>query len=70
VLNNPAIIPAKDFAAIIKAYIAAGLEDRLMFGSDNADIKACMKSVKELNFLNAAQKEKIFYKNAGKFFRQ
>jgi hypothetical protein len=70
VLNNPAIIPAKDFAAIIKAYIAAGLEDRLMFGSDNADIKACIKSVKELNFLNAAQKEKIFYKNAGKFFRQ
>lgn len=70
VLNNPNIIPAKDFAAVIKEFIDAGLEDRLMFGSDNADIKECIKSVNELRFLSIQQKEKIFYQNATKFFNQ
>lgn len=70
VLNNPNIIPAKDFAAVIKEFIDAGLEDRLMFGSDNADIKECIKSVNELRFLSIQQKEKIFHQNATKFFNQ
>jgi predicted TIM-barrel fold metal-dependent hydrolase len=70
VLNNPAIIPPKHFAAIMKAYINAGLEDRLMFGSDNADIKACIKAVEQLDFLSGQQKEKIFYSNAETFFRR
>jgi predicted TIM-barrel fold metal-dependent hydrolase len=70
VLNNPSIIPAKDFHGIMKAYIAAGLEDRLMFGSDNADIKACISAVKQLDFLSAKQKEKIFFSNAERFFRK
>jgi hypothetical protein len=69
VLNNPNIIPAKDFAGIMKAYLDAELEDRLMFGSDNADIKACISSVEQLDFLSAQQKEKIFYKNAEVFFK-
>lgn len=68
VLNNPSIIPAKDFTAIMKAYLAAGLEDRLMFGSDNADIKTCINAVAELDFLSVQQKEKIFYSNAKTFF--
>lgn len=70
VLNNPAIIPAKDFASIMQTYIAAGLEDRLMFGSDNADIKVCIDAVEKLDFLSALQKEKIFYSNAMTFFRR
>ncbi len=69
VLNNPSIIPQKDFADIMKAFIAAGLEDRLLFGSDNADIKACINAVEQLDFLSAAQKEKIFYINAQAFFK-
>ncbi len=68
VLNNPSIIPAKDFAGIMKAYIAAGLEDRLMFGSDNADIEACINAVRQLDFLSEEQKDKIFYRNAAVFF--
>ncbi len=68
VLNNPGIIPAKDFAGIMKAYMTAGLEDRLMFGSDNADIKTCSNAVEQLDFLSEGQKEKIFYRNAKNFF--
>ena len=68
VLNNPKIIPAKDFASIMKAFIDAGLEDRLMFGSDNADIKTTIASVQQLDFLTSKQKEKIFYLNAEMFF--
>lgn len=70
VLNNPSIIPAKDFASIMKAFIDAGLEDRLMFGSDNADIKTCIHSVEQLEFLSSKQKEKIFFLNAKTFFKQ
>lgn len=70
VLNNPNIIPAKDFAGIMKAFIDAGLEDRLMFGSDNADIKTCITAVEQLKFLSPRQKEKIFFSNAKLFFKQ
>jgi hypothetical protein len=70
VLNNPNIIPAKDFASIMKGFIDAGLEDRLMFGSDNADIKTCVAAVEQLEFLSAKQKEKIFQLNAKQFFRK
>lgn len=70
VLNNPNIIPAKDFATVMKEFIDAGLEDRLMFGSDNADIKKCIAAVEQLDFLSAKQKEKIFNQNAMKFFNQ
>jgi predicted metal-dependent TIM-barrel fold hydrolase len=70
VLNNPRIIPAKDFAAVMKEFIDAGLEDRLMFGSDNADVKTCIAAVEQLEFLSAKQKEKIFLSNAKLFFKQ
>ena len=68
VLNNPAIIPAKDFSEVMKEFIKAGLEDRLMFGSDNADIKTCLTSIEQLDFLSTKQKEKIFFLNAEVFF--
>jgi uncharacterized protein len=70
VLNNPNIIPAKDFATVMKEFIDAGLENRLMFGSDNADIKKCINSVEQMNFLSSKQKEKIFYLNAETFFKK
>jgi uncharacterized protein len=70
VLNNPNIIPAKDFTTVIKEFIDAGLEDRLMFGSDNADIKKCINSVEQLTYLSVKQKEKIFHFNAETFFKK
>lgn len=70
VLNNPKIIPATDFSVVMKEFIDAGLDDRLMFGSDNADVKKCITAVNELSFLSQQQKDKIFYLNAKKFFNQ
>lgn len=70
VLNNSNIIPAKDFYGIMKDFIDGGLEDRLLFGSDNANIKNCIASVEQLDFLSAGQKEKMFYLNANAFLKQ
>ena len=68
VLNNPTIVPAKEFASLLKLYIDSGLEDRLMFGTDNADIKTTVNAIEELDFLSSNQKEKIFFRNAQFFF--
>ena len=69
-ITNPYIVPPKDFYAIMKKLIDAGLENRLMFGSDNGDIKQTIESVNKLDFLSSEQKEKIFYKNAEQFFKK
>ncbi|GAA4431794.1 hypothetical protein GCM10023188_19700 [Pontibacter saemangeumensis] len=68
-INNPYIYPEADFNNIMKKLIDAGLEDRLMFGSDNADIDMAIESVEKLEFLSVQQKEKIFFKNAEAFFK-
>ena len=70
VLNNPRIIPAGEFSPVMKKFIDAGLEDRIMFGSDNGQIDVLINSVDQLSFLTAAQKEKIFHLNAEKFFKE
>lgn len=70
VLNNPEIVPEKDFERIMRSFIGAGLEDRLLFGSDNADIKTSVAAVERLAFLSQKQKEKIFYLNAASFFKK
>lgn len=70
VLNNPRIVPPKQFDSLMRMYINEGLEDRLMFGSDDAEIKMTIAAVEQLTFLAAIQKEKIFYKNAEMFFRK
>jgi len=67
-LANPYIIPSAQFSATIKSLIDAGFEDRLMFGSDNGNIRQAISSVNALIFLSDSQKEKIFYKNAEIFF--
>lgn len=68
VIADPAIVPMEAFAPYMKALIDAGLEDRLMFGSDGGDIAKMIDQVNSLDFLTKGQKEKIFYKNARKFF--
>lgn len=68
VISNPDIIPAAQFKIILKTFVKAGLEDRLMFGSDNGDIEKVIASIDKLDFLTNEQKDKIFYKNAERFF--
>jgi predicted metal-dependent TIM-barrel fold hydrolase len=67
-INNPNILGQEQFASIIKLFIESGLEDRIMFGSDNGDIDVTVKSISTLSFLTEKQKEKIFHLNAESFF--
>ncbi len=69
-INNPMILGPEIFAGIIQSFISNGLEDRIMFGSDNGDIDSTMKSVVQLSFLTEEQRQKIFYRNAEEFFRR
>ena len=69
VINNPRIVPPQAFSAMIRALIDAGLGDRIMFGSDNADITIVRASLDALPFLDAAQKEAILHGNAERYFR-
>ena len=68
VLSNPDIVPGDRFALIIRDFVDAGLNNRLMFGSDNGDIEKVIRAVEGLSFLDEEQKEKIFYSNAIDFF--
>ncbi|WP_026730504.1 amidohydrolase family protein [Flavobacterium denitrificans] len=70
VISNPYIVSYDDFRATMKRLIDAGLENRLMFGSDNGDIKKAIESVDKLDFLSLEQKEKILHKNAEHFFKK
>ncbi len=67
-INNPTILDQKQFETIVKLFVNRGLEDRIMFGSDNGNINATVESVLKLSFLTESQKEKIFYRNAERFF--
>jgi hypothetical protein len=68
VIANPDIKDKDEFQSYMKSLINAGFENRLMFGSDNGDYTKMIKAVNELDFLTFLQKEKIFYKNADRFF--
>ena len=70
VISNPDIVPPAQFKILMKAFIEAGLEDRLMFGTDNGNVVKVIAAVNELDFLTNQQKEKIFYKNAEGFFNE
>jgi uncharacterized protein len=67
-INFPSILPQNHFESIIKTLIEAGLGNRLMFGSDNNDIRITSQAILRLPFLSTEQKEKIFFKNAETFF--
>ncbi len=68
VISNPQIVSAERFESIMRSLIEAGLEDRLMFGTDNADVDKVVKAVEALHFLSNLQKKKIFNQNAERFF--
>ncbi len=68
VLSNPHIVTSDRFATIMKAFIGAGFGDRLMFGTDNGDVQSVIAAVEGITFLSRMQKDKIFYRNAERFF--
>jgi hypothetical protein len=69
-INFPPILPEEQFESVVRKFIDAGFEDRIMFGSDNNDITTVVQSIERLPFLKPLQKEKIFYKNAEAFFQK
>lgn len=68
VISNPEIVTPARFESTMKAFIDNGLEDRIMFGTDNGNINKVIGAVEALPFLSTAQKDKIFYLNAEDFF--
>jgi len=67
-INNPQILPPAQFQQALKKLVDNGLETRIMFGSDNGNTETMISSVNNANFLTTAQREKIFFRNAEKFF--
>ena len=70
VIADPAIVPMKDFSPYMKSLIDAGLEDRLMFGSDGGDIAKMIDQINKLDFLTMVQNEKFSTKMPRHFFSQ
>ncbi len=68
VINNPDILPPPLFEETMEKLIASGLEDRILFGSDNADVSTVVQSLENIPFLTDEQKAKIFFRNAETFF--
>jgi len=67
ILNS--LMPADLHAKLLRSFIEAGLEDRIMFGSDNMPIGPIIERLHSLNFLTDKQQRKILYENAASFFR-
>lgn len=67
------LLPEAEFRRYIKALVDAGYAERLMFGSDQmrwpGAIDVAVERTAALPFLDAEQKEGLFYGNAVRFFR-
>jgi len=67
------IIPRKAFYNYLEGLIDAGLDKRLMFGSDQMawpeTIGLAVEAIEEADFLTEEQKRDIFYNNAVRFLR-
>lgn len=65
--------PEKQFAAYLKRLIDAGMEERIMFGSDNMvwpdAIGAAVERIRRARYLTARQKRLILHDNAARFLR-
>lgn len=68
VISNPEIVSPAQFVNTMKIFVEAGLENRLMFGTDNGNVEKVIAAVEGLDFLSKEQKDKIFYRNAEDFF--
>lgn len=69
VINNPVIVPPPAFAAMVQAMVDAGFGDRIMYGSDNADIATTRAALDGLD-LTDAQRNAILHDNAARFFER
>ena len=64
VLCNPDIVPTEIFHAQLNNFIREGLENRLMFGSDNGNYDRIMKNFPDDSIASEKLREKLFRENA------
>lgn len=66
-------LPRAAFHSYLKSLVEAGLDDRIMFGTDSGvwpgAISLAIEGVESAPFLTAEQKRDIFYNNAMRFLR-
>jgi parallel beta-helix repeat protein len=67
ILNSMA--PPAVEAQSLRAFLDAGLGDRIMLGTDNQPIERILERMDALDFLSEAQRRAIFYDNAARFLR-
>lgn len=67
------VIPRTAFYDYLKAFVQAGLGERIMFGSDQMvwpeKIGAAVEAIQQAPFLTKEQKQDIFYDNAVRFLQ-
>jgi predicted TIM-barrel fold metal-dependent hydrolase len=67
------IIPREEFHEYLRSLIRAGLEKRIMYGSDQMvwpeAIGMAIEGIESATFLSKEQKRDIFYNNAARFLR-
>lgn len=66
ILNS--VLPQEIHSKTLKGFINAGLEDRIMFGSDNVAFEKILKRMHETGHLTPELQRKTFYDNATRFF--
>lgn len=63
------IAPETAHAGALRAFLDAGLEDRIMFGSDNMPLGPIVERIEAVPFLTAEQRRAIYCDNAARFLR-
>jgi uncharacterized protein len=67
ILNSMA--PPAVEALSLRAFVEAGLGDRIMLGTDNQPLDRILERMESLDFLNDAKRRAILYDNAARFLR-
>lgn len=66
ILNS--VMPEALHRRLLKSFIDAELEDRLMLGTDNMPLTAIRDRLESFEFLSDQQRRKIMHENAARFF--
>lgn len=67
ILNS--VMPVEMHARFLKDFLNEGLEDRIMFGSDNLPYELIIGRLRSFDFLTEEQERKILYENASRFLQ-
>ncbi|WP_258807679.1 amidohydrolase family protein [Pseudidiomarina sp. CB1] len=66
ILNS--VMPVDLHQNLLESFLNAGLEDRIMLGTDNMPVKDIVERLERFEFLSNEQRRKIMFDNAARFF--